>query len=98
MADQRTEKVTGFIVQRKDGTVYVGSGYAGPGHPVPYWEPTGKSLGTAKVYKTQRGAREAAEKLGGIVGVVELDPDGNAERWLGYAIKLGSWNRYGVYQ
>jgi hypothetical protein len=97
MAEQRAEKMTGFIVQRKDGTVYVGSGYAGPGNPVPYWEPTGKGLDAAKVYKTQRGAREAADKLGGIVGVVELDGNGKPVNWLGYAIRLGSWNRYAVY-
>ncbi len=86
----------GFIVQRKDGTVYVGSGYS-DGKPVPYFYPTGANLDQAKVYKTQRGAREAAEKLGGIVGVVEVDADGRAANWLGYAVKLGSWDRYAVY-
>ena len=86
----------GFIVQRKDGTVYVGSGYS-EGKPVPYWYITGSYLHMAKVYKTQRGAREAAEKLGGIVGVVEVDADGRAANWLGYAVKRGSWDRYAVY-
>ncbi len=86
----------GFIVQRKDGTVYVGSGYS-DGKPVPYFYPTGANLDQAKVYKTQRGAREAAEKMDGIVGVVEVDADGRAANWLGYAVKLGSWDRYAVY-
>ena len=86
----------GFIVQRKDGTVYVGSGYS-DGKPVPYFYPTGANLDQAKVYKTQRGAREAAEKMDGIVGVVEVDREGRAANWLGYAVKLGSWDRYAVY-
>lgn len=86
----------GFIVMRKNGMVYVGSGYS-QGKAVPYWYLISKCLDQAKVYKTQRGAREAAEKLDGIVAVVEVDTEGRAANWLGYAVKLGNYDRYAIY-
>lgn len=84
-----------FVVRMEDGRYFIGNGYAGPGKPVPYFE--NRLTESTKLYKTQRGAREAAERIGGKAGVVELDKYGRAVRWLGYAIKLGSYDRYAVY-
>lgn len=65
---------------------YVGSGYAGAGKPVPYFY-CGLTRERTKLYKTKKGAQEAADKFGGRVCMVELDETG-APQWLGYVISV----------
>ena len=80
---------TGYVIRRSDGQYFIGCGYGGPGHPVPYYM---DDLKVAKAYKTAEGAAKAAKSYGGYVGVAELDEDGIAVRWIGFLVwQLGEW-------
>lgn len=78
-----------YVVRKDDDSqeprYYVGSGY-NQGKAVPYFY-AGLTRKSTKLYKTNKGAQEGADRFGGRVGVVEL-PDGSGDPvWLGYVIK-----------
>lgn len=76
-----------YVVKRKEDEWYfLGCGYAGPGKPVPYFR---NELDAAKVYFTAHGARQAAEKYGGCVGLCEVDADEVPFRWVGWVLPGG---------
>ena len=78
-----------FIVRREDGEYFQGCGYGGPGNPVPYWS---DEIRTAKSYRTPEGARNAAKRFGGYIGIAEADSDGVPVRWIGFAVwQLGRY-------
>ena len=77
----------GYVIRREDGKWYIGSGYAGPGIAVPYFD---HRLEAAKVYRTIQGLVMAGRRsswMGSSVKVrpwvVEVDGDGRAARVLG---------------
>lgn len=76
-----------YVVKRKeDNWYFLGCGYGGPGKPVPYFR---NELDAAKVYNTAHGARAAAEKYGGAVGLAEVDSDEVPFRWVGWVLPGG---------
>ena len=80
-----------YVVKRPEsGKYFLGCGYGGPGKPVPYY---GEELDTAKIYHTAHGARQAAEKYGGCVGLAEIDGDEVPFRWVGW-VKPGGTIQY----
>ena len=76
---------------------YVGNGYGGKGKPVPYFY-LGMNPST-KLYKTRKGAEEAAEKFGGRVGMVEIPNEdmGGLPVWLGYVIDVEPYDHRATY-
>ena len=75
---------------------YVGSGYGGKGDPVPYFY-YGMTRESTKLYKTKKGAQDAADRFGGRVGMAELDETG-APQWLGYVLELEPYDHRATYQ
>ena len=77
----------GYVVQRSDGAVFVGNGYGGPGRPVPYFHLNGFRMQDARVFRTERGALDAAKRIVTLTGSsccvrpVDVDPDGMAVEW-----------------
>ena len=79
----------GIVIRRRDGKYYQGSGYGGPGHPVPYFT---EDIRLAQVYKTLTGTQKAAKLCGGFRGAAELDEEGRAAQWLGFIdYGYGGW-------
>ncbi len=72
-----------FVIRRHDGEYFEGCGYGGPGHAVPYWT---DEIRRAKQYTTEPGARNAARKYGGYIGIAETDTEGRPERWVGFTV------------
>ena len=78
---------TVYVVRRHDGKYFQGCGYGGPGHPVPYWT---EEIRQANVYLSANGARNAAKRWGGFIGIAE--GNGEPERWIGFLVwQRGSW-------
>ena len=77
---------TGYVVRRADGTYFQGCGYGGIGSPVPYF---GEELRRAKVYRTPKGALEAAKRFGGHAGAADVSERGEAVAWRGFLV----WRR-----
>ena len=74
-----------YVVRRTtDGLFFVGCGYGGPGKPVPYFH---ADIRDVKMYKYPTKARDAAQRFGGALGMVRLDPNGTPAEWLGYVIE-----------
>ena len=76
--------MTGYVVRRPDGRYFIGCGYGGPGHPVPYWS---EDLAAAKCYRTPKGAADAADRFGGYAGKAETDGHGTPAEWLGFLVR-----------
>lgn len=76
--------MTAYGIRRSDGKYFIGCGYGGPGHPVPYWS---GDLKAAKMYKTPEGAANAAGRFGGFAGKVRTDGHGAPENWEGFLVK-----------
>lgn len=88
-----------YVVRMEDPEgpkYYVGSGYAGAGKPVPYFY-TGLTRERTKLYKTVKGAQDAADRFGGRVGMAELDETG-APQWLGYVLELEPYDHRATYK
>ena len=77
---------TGYVVRMKDGQYFMGCGYGGPQHPVPYFT---EDLQRAKVYRRENGAENAAKSYGGYAGSVSLDLWGAPEKWNGFLVWQG---------
>lgn len=73
-----------YVIRRHDGKYFQGCGYGGPGNPVPYWT---EDIREAQTYRSVPGARKAAQRWGGYVGLVEVDAA--VIRWLGFLV----WQR-----
>lgn len=89
-------------VVRKDSAegakYYAGNGYGGAGNPVPYFY-LGLTEST-KVYKTRKGAQDAADRFGGLVGMVEMDEGPGKVKpnaWLGYVIDVEPYDHRATY-
>lgn len=77
---------------------YAGNGYGGAGNPVPYFY-LGLTEST-KVYKTRKGAQDAADRFGGRVGMVEMDEGPGKVKpnaWLGYVIDVEPYDHRATY-
>lgn len=83
---QENQRYAYVVKQQEGGKYFQGCGYAGPGKPVPYFV---ADLDTAKIYHTAHGARAAAERYGGTVGLAEIDGDEVPFRWVGWVTPGG---------
>ena len=90
-----------YVVRKDDAEgakYYAGNGYGGAGNPVPYFY-LGLTEST-KVYKTKKGAQDAADRFGGRVGMVEMDEGPGKVKpnaWLGYVIDVEPYDHRATY-